>query len=127
MRREIRSWSRSSGEAAASWTAAAAAVRFGRTNAGTHTDQSHHDQPVSAIADRLSSFRDGATMLLENTDVVVGDIYILDTGDKVVADGIVFDSQGLVIDEASLTGESDPIKKVPEDDCWVRSGTQVCV
>ena len=34
-------------------------------------------------------------------------------------------SQGLVIDEASLTGESDPIKKSAERDPWVRCGTQV--
>ncbi|GIL84523.1 hypothetical protein Vretimale_14412 [Volvox reticuliferus] len=69
--------------------------------------------------------RGGHTELVENTELVVGDVYLLDTGDKVVADGICFDSQGLVVDEASLTGESDPIKKNPEDDCWVRSGTQV--
>ncbi|GLC43787.1 hypothetical protein PLESTB_000907900 [Pleodorina starrii] len=69
--------------------------------------------------------RGGHTELVENTQLVVGDVYLLDMGDKVVADGICFDSQGLVIDEASLTGESDPIKKNPDDDCWVRSGTQV--
>ena len=32
---------------------------------------------------------------------------------------------GLVVDEASLTGESDPVKKGPTDEPWVRSGTQV--
>ncbi len=32
---------------------------------------------------------------------------------------------GLVVDEASLTGESDPVKKGPGDEPWVRSGTQV--
>jgi hypothetical protein len=48
------------------------------------------------------------------------------TGDKVIADGLVVESLGLVIDEASLTGESDPIKK-NDDDPWVRSGTQVRV
>ncbi|KAG2500891.1 hypothetical protein HYH03_001650 [Edaphochlamys debaryana] len=69
--------------------------------------------------------RGGHTTLVENTELVVGDVYLLDTGDKVVADGVCYDSQGLVIDEASLTGESDPIKKNPEEDCWVRSGTQV--
>lgn len=73
----------------------------------------------------LVTDRGGETTLVENTELVVGDIYLLDTGDKVVADCIVFDSQGLVVDEASLTGESDPIKKIPEEDCWVRSGTQV--
>lgn len=50
----------------------------------------------------------------------------LPAGDKVVADGVVVESHGLVVDEASLTGESDPIKK-SEEDPWCRSGTQVCV
>lgn len=30
-----------------------------------------------------------------------------------------------VVDEASLTGESDAIKKSPEEEPWCRSGTQV--
>ena len=47
------------------------------------------------------------------------------TGDKIAADGVVLTSQGLVIDEASLTGESDPIKKSAERDPWVRCGMQV--
>lgn len=37
-------------------------------------------------------------------------------------------THGLVVDEASLTGESDPVKKGPVEsgmEPWVRSGTQV--
>ena len=44
---------------------------------------------------------------------------------QIVGDGVAFASQGLVVDEASLTGESDPIKKNLAQDPWVRSGTQV--
>jgi len=44
---------------------------------------------------------------------------------QVIADGIMVSGFHLVIDEASLTGESDPIKKNPEEDPWCRSGTQV--
>jgi len=69
--------------------------------------------------------RDGQQVLVGNTEVVVGDVLLLDTGDKVIADCIVIESFGLVIDEASLTGEADPIKKNSHDDPWVRSGTQV--
>ncbi len=69
--------------------------------------------------------RNGDSILVANTDIVSGDVMLLDTGDKIIADGVVFEVHGLVIDEASLTGESDPIKKVVEDDCWCRSGTQV--
>ena len=43
---------------------------------------------------------------------------------QVIADGLVIESFGLVIDEASLTGESDPMHKGPKDP-WCRSGTQV--
>lgn len=64
-------------------------------------------------------------ILVPNTEVVVGDVMLIDTGDKLVADGLLIDSQGLVIDEASLTGESEPIKKSRDGDPWCRSGTQV--
>ena len=56
--------------------------------------------------------------------MVVGDLLVLDTGDKLVADGIAVQSHGLVVDEASLTGESEPLPKGREDP-WVHSGTQV--
>eukprot|EP00201_Polytomella_parva_P018391 CAMPEP_0175051812 /NCGR_PEP_ID=MMETSP0052_2-20121109/8016_1 /TAXON_ID=51329 ORGANISM="Polytomella parva, Strain SAG 63-3" /NCGR_SAMPLE_ID=MMETSP0052_2 /ASSEMBLY_ACC=CAM_ASM_000194 /LENGTH=778 /DNA_ID=CAMNT_0016316155 /DNA_START=124 /DNA_END=2456 /DNA_ORIENTATION=+ len=73
--------------------------------------------------------RNGVNELISNTQVVVGDVLILDTGDKVCADGLTVKSFGLTIDEASLTGESDPMKKgvfgAGSDDSWVRSGTQV--
>ena len=60
--------------------------------------------------------------LIPNTEVLVGDVLMLDTGDKVVADGLVIHGHGLVIDEASLTGESEPQRKGSEDP-WCRSGT----
>lgn len=46
---------------------------------------------------------------------------------QVVADGYLVEGHGLVIDEASLTGEADPVKKTAEKDPWCRSGTQVRV
>ena len=63
--------------------------------------------------------------MVTNHGLVVGDVVLLDAGDKVVADMIMFETHGLIIDEASLTGESDPIKKNLESDPWIRSGTQV--
>ncbi|EFJ50671.1 hypothetical protein VOLCADRAFT_88435 [Volvox carteri f. nagariensis] len=96
-------------------------------SAGNDYQKDRQFRKLNAQKDKImvKVVRGGHTELIENTQLVVGDVYLLDTGDKVVADGICFDSQGLVVDEASLTGESDPIKKNPEDDCWVRSGTQV--
>ena len=73
----------------------------------------------------IKTLRGGQLSMISNHDLVVGDIVLLDAGDKVVADMIMFETHGLIIDEASLTGESDPIKKNLEMDPWIRSGTQV--
>ena len=45
--------------------------------------------------------------------MVADDLVELRTGDQVVADGLVRTSAGLEIDESLLTGESDPIAKLP--------------
>lgn len=73
----------------------------------------------------IKVIRAGQKLLVCNKDIVVGDVIMLDAGDKVVADCLAYDCQGLSIDEAALTGESDAIKKGAETDPWVRSGTQV--
>ena len=73
----------------------------------------------------IKTLRGGQLAIVTNHDIVVGDVVILDAGDKIIADMIMFESHGLVIDEASLTGESDPIKKTIDADPWIRSGTQV--
>ncbi|KAI8477413.1 MAG: hypothetical protein J3K34DRAFT_453016 [Monoraphidium minutum] len=74
---------------------------------------------------QIKVVRGGEVKITPNTDIVVGDVMILDTGDKIIADGVLVEGHSLVVDEASLTGESDPIKKSPEEDPWCRSGTQV--
>lgn len=66
--------------------------------------------------------RDGTEQLLPNTQVLVGDVLLLEAGDKVVADGVYLHGYDLVIDESSLTGESEPIKK-GSDDPWCRRYT----
>jgi Ca2+-transporting ATPase len=34
--------------------------------------------------------------MIPNTDIVVGDVMILDTGDKIIADGVMIDGHSLV-------------------------------
>ena len=44
-----------------------------------------------------------------STEVVVGDLVRLAAGDQVVADGTLVPADGLALDEANLTGESEPV------------------
>ena len=50
-------------------------------------------------------------MRIKATEVVPGDILILDGGDKVPADARIFESMNLEIDESMLTGESVSVRK----------------
>ena len=74
-------------------------------------------------APRARVVRDGSVTEVEVGDVVADDLLELRSGDQVLADGVVHESDGLEIDESLLTGESDPVGKEPSDD--VRSGSIV--
>ncbi|XP_026672403.1 sodium/potassium-transporting ATPase subunit alpha-like [Ceratina calcarata] len=53
--------------------------------------------------------RDGEKKELCVAEVVVGDIVLLETGDRVPADIRILECQGLKVDNASITGESIPL------------------
>lgn len=57
-------------------------------------------------------FRDGHVVEIKIDDIVQGDEIILQTGDKIPADGVLLDGD-LKVDQASLNGESDEAKKIP--------------
>ena len=67
--------------------------------------------------------RDGRTQEVGTSEVVADEILELQPGDQVVVDGEVVAARGLEIDESLLTGESDPVDKVPGD--GVMSGSFV--
>ncbi len=56
--------------------------------------------------------RDGVKKEVQTKDLVVGDLLILNRGDKIPADARIIESSNLEINEASLTGESEPVRKV---------------
>ncbi len=55
--------------------------------------------------------RSGKLEKIPVTDVVIGDILILETGDQVAADARLISLVKLQVDESSLTGESEFVKK----------------
>ena len=50
--------------------------------------------------------RDGQTIVVARQLLTVGDLVILESGDKIVADGRLIESNSLSVDESALTGES---------------------
>ena len=58
--------------------------------------------------------RDGKQQLIPSSQLVPGDIVILEAGDSVPADGRILESASLKIEEAALTGESVPVSKLTE-------------
>ena len=74
-------------------------------------------------APRARVVRDERTQEVGTSEVVADDILELQPGDQVVVDGEVVAARGLEIDESLLTGESDPVDKVPGD--GVMSGSFV--
>ena len=54
---------------------------------------------------KVKVLREGHITQVPRRDIVVGDIVVLDTGEKVPADGTILDSFNLRVDESSFTGE----------------------
>ncbi|XP_078040633.1 plasma membrane calcium-transporting ATPase 3 isoform X6 [Augochlora pura] len=74
---------------------------------------------------KFSVIRQGEVKQIAVFDIVVGDICQIKYGDLLPADGILIQSNDLKVDESSLTGESDHVKKGEGFDPMVLSGTHV--
>ncbi|XP_035008815.1 plasma membrane calcium-transporting ATPase 2 isoform X3 [Hippoglossus stenolepis] len=69
--------------------------------------------------------RGSQVIQLPVADIVVGDIAQIKYGDLLPADGVLIQGNDLKIDESSLTGESDHVKKEANRDPMLLSGTHV--
>ena len=67
--------------------------------------------------------RDGERREIEVWELVPGDIVILNAGEKAPGDGVLVESIKVTIDEAILTGESEPIVKIVDNEVFM--GTTV--
>lgn len=70
-------------------------------------------ETLNSMKDDINArvIRDGRVSLISQKDLAVGDIVLVETGDKLPADGRLLSSVDLSIDESSLTGESLAVKK----------------
>jgi Ca2+-transporting ATPase len=62
-------------------------------------------------APRALVVRGGSPVRIAGRDVVQGDVLVLEQGDRIAADALLFDARGFESDESLLTGESVPVRK----------------
>ncbi|XP_028850615.1 plasma membrane calcium-transporting ATPase 3b isoform X3 [Denticeps clupeoides] len=74
---------------------------------------------------RFAVVRNGNVIQIPVADMVVGDMAQVKYGDLLPADGILIQGNDLKIDESSLTGESDHVRKSVDKDPMLLSGTHV--
>ena len=65
-------------------------------------------------AAKCKVLRDGHQTVVENSQLVPGDVVVLEAGDAIPADGRLLECVSLKIEEAALTGESVPAAKAAE-------------
>lgn len=58
--------------------------------------------------------RDGKQIVIESTQLVTGDVIVLEAGDAVPADARIIECASIKAEEAALTGESVPVSKTDE-------------
>lgn len=66
------------------------------------------------ISNKIDGIRDGNRITIDFENLVPGDIVKLSSGDMIPGDIRIIDNKDLFIDQASLTGESNPVEKFAE-------------
>jgi cation-transporting ATPase E len=76
------------------------------------------DRLAALVAPQAVVVRDGVEWRVPVEQVVTGDLVRWAAGDQVVADGTIVAADGLALDEANLTGESEPAVRGRGESVW---------
>ena len=60
---------------------------------------------------KVKVMRDGKEKIIDSTELVPGDVMMLEEGQKVAADGLIVEAHDLSVNESVITGESLPVEK----------------
>ncbi len=82
---------------------------------GVASDTKYRELKDSTEKDKCKVYRNGLVTVIDIDDVVVGDKVLLQSGDKIPADGILIDGK-LKVDNSALNGEAEECKKTAADE-----------
>lgn len=85
-------------------------VAFVSAKTGVASDTKYRELKDNTEKDKCKVHRNGVVTVIEVDDVVVGDKVLLQSGDKIPADGILIDG-ALKVDNSALNGEAEECKK----------------
>ena len=77
---------------------------------GVASDTKYRELKDSTEKDKCKAYRNGLVTVIDIDDVVAGDKILLQSGDKIPADGILIDGR-LKVDNSALNGEAEECKK----------------
>lgn len=89
-------------------------VAFVSAKTGVASDTKYRELKDNTEKDKCKVHRNGVVTVIEVDDVVVGDKILLQSGDKIPADGILIDG-ALKVDNSALNGEAEECKKTAAD------------
>lgn len=85
-------------------------VAFVSAKTGVASDTKYRELKNSTKKDQCKVYRNGVVTVIDVDDVVTGDKVLLQSGDKIPADGILVDGS-LRVDNSALNGEAEECKK----------------
>ncbi len=90
-------------------------VAFVSAKTGVASDTKYRELKDSTKKDQCKVYRSGEVCVIDVDDVVTGDKVLLQSGDKVPADGILV-SGSLRVDNSALNGEAEECKKTEAEE-----------
>ncbi|CAM9325456.1 unnamed protein product, partial [Hapterophycus canaliculatus] len=71
---------------------------------------------LNAVKDDVNVVRAGEIREMSTRQLLVGDVVLLEAGDKIPADGVLTQGDDVSVNESSLTGEAEDVRKGSGDD-----------
>ncbi len=90
-------------------------VAFVSAKTGVASDTKYRELKDRTEKERCKVYREGKVTIINVDDVVVGDKVLLQSGDKIPADGVLVDGS-LRVDNSALNGEAEECKKTAAEE-----------